>query len=174
MNNKNYQNFVIATASLAFGLVLINANPAQAAKITYDFSVSIDSGTLLNETYSGSFSFDDITLTGVGDEFLPVSDLKFNFLDTDYIATDDSEVVFLDGNFLGLSFSTDAYFSFVPGFFSLNESFFAYDLGSQEVGIGDINYTVRSSNPVPEPATIIGFVTTVILGSSLRKNKFCR
>ena len=177
MNNKNYQNFVIATASLAFGLALINTNPTQAATITYDLQVSIDSGPLLNETYFGSFSFDDLTLTGVGDEFLPVTNLEFNFLGTDYTEADDAfgaEVEFFDGDFLGLSFSTDATFSFVPGFFALDEAFFTYDL-VQGVGTGDIAYSLRPSQPpqsTPEPNSIMSLLGLgTLVASSLLKRK---
>lgn len=177
--NKTFSS-LLATAGLAFGLTLTNSNQLQAATITYDLSVTIDSGSLLDQTYTGSFSFSDSVLTGVGDEFLPVTNLEFNFLATEYTETDDSfnaEAAFFDGEFLGLSYSTDVEFSFVPGFFALDESFFAYDLGDDS-GTGDIVYSVRSEDPnlttTAEPATMIGLLTTVILGNSLRQSKFSR
>ena len=173
--NKTFSQLTIATASLAFGLALINTNPTQAATITYDLQVSIDSGPLLNETYFGSFSFDDLTLTGVGDEFLPVTELEFNFLDIDYTVTDDSEVAFSEGEFLGLSFSTDASFSFVPGFFTADEAFFTYDVADVGAGAGDVTYSLRPSpspKSTPEPTSIMGLLGLgTLAASSWHKSK---
>ncbi|VEP17674.1 conserved hypothetical protein [Hyella patelloides LEGE 07179] len=162
----------------------IDPNPAHAATITYDITVNNLDGSLSGDEFTGDFSFDDATLTGSGSEFLSVSDLSFDFLETIYTVRDDNSSLgakaeFLDGEFLGLSYSTDIQFSFVPGFFSLSDSFFAYDLSAGDNGTGDVIYTVRDNpNPgiIPEPATIFGLLTTVILGSGLkiRKNKCSR
>ena len=170
---------VLAFATLAVSSTLIDANPVHAATITYDVTVNNLDGSLSGDEFIGDFSFDDAALTGSGSEFLSVSDLSFDFLDITYTESDDNsslgaEAEFFDGEFFGLSYSTDVQFSFVPGFFSLSDSFFAYDLGAGNNGTGDVIYTLRDDpNPgvIPEPATIFGLLTTVILGSGLKISK---
>ncbi len=178
MKTKNL--CLLALATIATSLTTIAVNQVNAATLTYDLEVNNLDGSLSGDSFTGSFSFDDDNLLGSGNEFISVNDLSFDFLGTTYTENDDNSVFgaeasFFDGEFLGLSYSTDVSFSFVPGFFSLSDSFFAYDLGSGDVGTGDIDYTISTSNPnpVPEPATVIGLLTTAILGNNLRKNKFC-
>lgn len=164
-----------AIATIALGFVTINTDQATAVTLTYDITVNNLGGSLSGNEFTGNFSFDDAALVGTSSEFISVSDLSFNFQGVTFTENDDSfanaGIEFFNGEFLGLSYSTDVQFSFAPGFFSSSESFFAYDLGSGDVGTGDITYTLRTSpNPIPEPATIIGLLTTAILGNSLRKN----
>jgi hypothetical protein len=156
---------ISAGTILSYGAIA--SHPVQAATIAYDFQVSIDSGPLATETYLGFLEYDNSTLTGSGSELLPVSSVSFNFLGVVYTEADDSfgsEVEFLDGDFLGLSFSTDASFSFVPGFLELDEAVFAYDI-AQGAGAGAIAYTLRSSS-VPEPSAMMGLLGLVTLGAS--------
>ncbi len=176
MNKNKYQKLALGTASLAFSFVVFDVNPIQAATITYDFEVSIDSGSLLNETYSGYFSFDDSALSRLDYEYLSVLDLEFDFLGTKYTEEDDpyAEVEFYDGDFLGLSFSTDL-FSFIPGFFDLSEAFFAYDLPEGD-GAGDVTYSLRPSPPAqstPEPTSMIGLLGlgTLAAGYKLKRKQ---
>ncbi|MDJ0598374.1 MAG: PEP-CTERM sorting domain-containing protein [Crocosphaera sp.] len=158
-----FNKFALMSASTFLCLTV----PVHAASITYNFEVSIDSGSLAGETYTGSFIFDDSGLTGIGDEFLSVSRISFDFDGVNYTETDDSfgpEVLFFDGDFLGLSFSTDAEFSLIPGFFELEEALFSYNLPGQVDGAGDVNY-----NLVPEPLTILGTVTALGLGGFFKR-----
>ncbi|NEN90926.1 MAG: PEP-CTERM sorting domain-containing protein, partial [Okeania sp. SIO3H1] len=71
-----FQKLSFVATSAVLSLSVINANPVNAASIIYDFEVSIDSGVLDGETYSGFFEFDDSALTGIGEEFLSVSKLS--------------------------------------------------------------------------------------------------
>lgn len=170
MKIKNFAS--LAIASLTFGLVANHAESAMAATINYDITVNNLDGSLAGNDFTGNFSFDDATLLGSGSEFLPVSDLSFEFQGTTFTEDDDNsasaEVEFFDGELLGLSYSVDADFSFVPGFFDLSESFFAYDLGGGDNGTGDVIYTLDTDDPnpgvVPEPSIVIGLLTTVALG----------
>lgn len=170
----------LAFAAVAISLTTININQVNAATITYDITVNNLDGSLSGESFTGNFSFDDANLIGSGSEFLTVFDLSFDFLGTTYTENDSNYVLgaeaeFFDREFLGLSYSTDVEFSFVPGFLSLNDSFFAYDFGSGDNGTGDIVYTLQTSNPepnsIPEPVTIIGLLTTFALGSTMRITK---
>lgn len=176
MKTKNL--CLLALATTAASLTTIAVNQVNAATITYDLEVNNLDGSLSGDSFTGSFSFDDDSLLGSGDDFISIDNLSFDFLGTTYTENDDNsafgaEAAFFNGEFLGLSYSTDVSFSFVPGFFSLSDSFFAYDLGSGDVGTGDLVYNLQSTNPnpVPEPATVIGLLTTAILGNNLRKNK---
>ncbi len=189
MTNK-IQKLGIFTATLALGCSVINVNKAQAqfssdvqapTTTIYDFDVAIDVGPLVNETFDGFFSYKDTNVTGVGEEFVEIEDFEFDFFGTKYTSEthDDlfAEVLLFDGNFLGLSLANDT-FSFNPGFFELEESFFSYNIGDVE-GSGELNYALRPPGLIdagdddkhestPEPNTIIGLG---ILGSSLLLKK---
>lgn len=140
-------------AAALFGLLLAAFSPAQAAIQTYNFSGAIDSGSLLGQSYSGNFSFDDAALTDVGTEWLSVGSLAMIFMGNAYTQADvaagaDVEVGYQDGAFLGLSYSVDTAahpFSFVPGTSNVSDAFFAYDNGA-----GYVNYALA---PVPEAET---------------------
>lgn len=156
------KSFGLIAAGLMLGLTTTNASSAQAATINYNFEVSIDSGSLVGETFLGSFSFDDATLTGSGSESLPISTLEVSFQGTTYTeanASGKDRIRFLDNDFLGLSFSPNPSFAFIPGFFNVNEAFFAYDIAQGEIaraGAGDIGYFLQ---PIPEPRSVIGILT---------------
>ena len=142
---KTFQ-FTLAAVSLLIGLNAINAKSAQALVNPFNFDVNIDSGPLNDNTYSGSFSYDDAGLTGVGSESTSVLNLDYTFEGTNYTEADaipssaDAEVLFKDGVLLGLSYSTNTEFSFVPGFTSTNDAYFTYDVASG-AGAGDVAYT---------------------------------
>lgn len=157
----------ISIASASFGLMLgLIANSAQAA--LFDFAVYIDSGPLNYQSFFGSFNFDESEITGVGEEFLPVSQLTFSFLGSIFTENDDlfdtPEVSFLETEFLGLSFSAEnsqVSFSFIPGFFEVSEASFAYQIIlSDEQGFGKVTF-----EQVPEPHSILGMVTAVGFGT---------
>lgn len=137
-------------AAVSFGLLFAAIAPAQAAVQNYTFSGAIDAGSLLNESYAGSFSFDDAGLTGAGVEWLAVDSLSMNFMGSTFNQADaavDSiaEVGYYDGSFLGLSFSVDSAgepFSLVTGSVDTSDAFFATDSSS-----GSLAYAAA----VPEP-----------------------
>ena len=160
--------YSLTLGAITAQLIVIDISQVKAANITYDMTVENLSGSLSGDTFTGNFSFNDDNLTGSGSEFLRVFDLSFEFLGTTYTEDDDNsflgpEVEFLDGNFLGLSYSTDADFTFVPGFFDLSESFFAYDFGLGNNGTGDVAYAIRTT-AIPEPTTILGTLIGAVLG----------
>lgn len=132
----------------ALGL-MATAPAAQAAIQTWSFGGAVDSGSLLGETYSGSFSFDDAALAHTDAEWLSVASLSMTFMGSAYTQADVAagaavEVGYLDGVFLGLSYSVDAVaypFTFVAGTVDASDAFFAYDSGA-----GNVIYA-----GVPEP-----------------------
>lgn len=136
-------------AAVSLGLLYAAFSPAQAAAQTYTFSGAVDSGSLLHETYAGSFSFNDAALTGAGAEWLTVDSLAMTFMGSsftqvDAVAPSIAEVGYYNGAFLGLSFSVDAAvhpFTFVTGSTNSSDAFFATNSGA-----GNVIYA-----PVPEP-----------------------
>jgi hypothetical protein len=145
-------NFVRKLAVSA--ALLASISTAQAAEVSFDLSGLIDSGTLIGETISGSFNFDDATLTGTGAEWVDVSQLTVNFLDNTWTLANQeapTQVAYADGVLLGLSYSAsnaNVAFSFIPGVSSITESFMAYDTPLGLSGSGNL-----ITSPVPETST---------------------
>lgn len=149
-------------------VLCIGANASHAASVNYDLSGAVDSGTLLGETYVGQLTFDDATLTGSSEEFLPVSTLNFNFLGSTFNRSQGAvlpEVAFLDGAFLGLSFNVSTFdpdFAVIPGVVNVTESYFAYGNGVVgNAGLGSLVYTV-SAVPEPEIVTMLLFGVALV------------
>lgn len=181
MKNHTWQKLTLATASLALGFIVTDYQPTQAT--TLNFEGTVDSGALVGEEYSGFFSFPENLVTGTGQEFfpefIPVSSLEMNFLDTIFTQDDDfPEVAFIGNEFVGLSFNVfndtagniDISFSFVPGFTDVSEAQMTYDSPSfptgQGEGSGSVTFTPQASpNTVPEPSTLFG--TMLVFGSIL-------
>jgi hypothetical protein len=151
--------YVLISAGLALSVTPFVANPSQAAIRDYTFDVFIDSGPLANNSYTGSLSFDD------ADSPAFLSDFQFNFEGQEYNELDDPlAVAVLDGlDFLGVSYNVESppLFSFVPGFFDVNDSLFAYDLqpsAPDQGGFGTVAYTriPSGSTAVPGPLPVMG------------------
>ena len=159
-------SFVVTTTVLS--LSVINANPINAASITYDFEVNnIVGGSLVGETYSGFFEFDNSTLTGNDEESFSVSDLSFNFLGVNY--TEDSlsgtQAIFDNGDFSGLRF----FGMLDSNMWQLQEDKFTFaTISSSGSGFslvastGDITYTPR---PIPEPTAVFSLLALGAIGS---------
>lgn len=165
MKNKLSKALITATT---LALSTFSIQSAQAAIINYAFTVDIDSGVLNGQSYAGSFSYNDAGLTGIGNESVALSAINFNFLDVNYDQNDGTtpDALFLDNDFLGLSWSEDqVQFSFVPGFFDLDEAFFAYDIANGS-GAGDINFALQpEGDNIPESNSVIGLLLLGGLGT---------
>lgn len=168
MANNIFTKLTVATAGAALSFVAIEADPVQAATITYDFDVNVTSGPLDNNIYEGSFSYDDSTLTGTGLETVGVAEelsVSFEFLGVTYTEANDNNflfnfpiVEFKDGSLVGLQYivndtpnnSIFALFGDNPD--NLGGDRFQYvDVNSFEVSEGSVTYSLRGSVPVPEP-----------------------
>lgn len=135
----------------ALATLLLAALPsAQAA--TYSFSGMMDSGSLTGSSFSGNFSFDDLGLTGIGSEILGLNSLSLSFAGHTYTLADaaaPADVSYLDGAFLGLSYTAntqDPKVTFVAGYFDASEAFLAYTKTGGIEGAGTVIYAA-----VPEP-----------------------
>lgn len=140
--------------TLLAALLLTSIPAAQAAIQNYSFNGALDSGHYIGQSFSGSFSFDDVGLNGSGNEWLAVSSLSMNLLSTTYTLADaaaQAEVAYFDGSFVGLSYSNlvgDPLFSLIAGSDHISQAFLAYDPSAGLSGTGSVIFT-----PVPEPET---------------------
>ena len=155
MNNR-IKNSMLALTLAASSLFAVA--PAQAGIISYDFSVTIDTVTasLFNQTFTGSFSFDDAQTPSPGfngEDLYSLLDFSFDFVSNLYTQSDlfYGDAALLGNQFLGLDLGA-LEFSFLPA----NELFaasFSYDFGAGDAGNGSIVY-VPLIGPVPEPSII--------------------
>lgn len=102
-----------AFASVALSTAVITTSLANAATITYDFTLNVNQGSLAGKTFNGTFSYDDATLKGTGVEELGVAEgltVCMNYLGRNYSETDDTsypafpKLVFEDGKVKQLDF----------------------------------------------------------------------
>ena len=192
-----YQKLAIATTGTALTLVTVEANPVQAAIVTYNFDVDVATGSLAGTQGSGFFSYDDSTLTGNGLESLGVSDglsISFDFLGRTYTEADEAEepddeeefpfVNFRDGNLLGLNYLVDNRPSLLFAFAGeevdveagrigdLGGNVFVYDASNLPIPPGGVfspfeGVGTVTYQPVPESGSSLGILSFGILGASL-------
>ncbi len=94
MADKCLQKLAVAAAGAALSLAVMEAQPAGAATITYDFTVGVTSGPLTGNQYNGFFSYDDSSTSSAGELLLPyfqVSDFNFEFVNTSFQNAFDSQ-----------------------------------------------------------------------------------
>jgi hypothetical protein len=147
--------------SLCLGWVALSAAPAAAASIDYAFELNFDFGPQAGNTYSGSFQYLDNTLTGSGDEYVPLTQFTLDLDGTTYTlaSLDTSDAAFYDGTFLGLEAASNS-FAFIPGFEDTSDAYFTAD----DFGLGDTHY-----ERTPEPLTILGSLAALGVGAALKR-----
>ncbi len=195
MMNNNFKTIASAGVGLGLSLVLTDANPAQAAIITYDFSVDIKEGLLTGNTYTGFFSYDDESQPvgfGYGSEEFFLTDFEFNFNGREYTLNDPSVATgglqavrrpfFVSGNFnpaikptLVVGTETDGAFGsrdwfFGSSVFAPGQNEFQYRQDSPNAYRGDVTYVSRVPVAVPEPEGGVA-LTLVGLGMFLTTKK---
>jgi len=176
---KLAKNLAIAGIA-AISVAAINARPAQAAILQYDFRAIATLGENPGE-YFGSFSFDNSSLTNIGLEDIGVEDglkVTFNYLGNNYTELDDDAydafpiATFNNGNLLGLSY-------LVPEQFFIGSEIDTPDVGGSKfysfqqidgelsvLEIGTVDYT-----KVPEPLSLGGIAIASTLGLYLNRKK---
>ncbi|MGA7932936.1 MAG: PEP-CTERM sorting domain-containing protein [Kovacikia sp.] len=174
MNNANLTSSIAIALSATALCLTGNAESAQAFNITYDFTVNITSGTYSGNSYKGTFSYDNSSLTGTGLESVSPTQgnlgIRFNFLHTSYTQQQDRDatldfprVYFQNGTLLGLSYlvvppTANPGFFFVPenvpnlvaGFYLGNTDAYNGTLA------GSVTYNLQLSpgpSPGPGPCT---------------------
>lgn len=164
---------LLSTTATILGLNTLALPEVEAATITYNFEVTVTSGPLDGESYFGSLTYDNSTLTNTGQEFLEIPELsmvEFNFMGMDYTEADDpnAAVKFFNGDFLGLDFVIpDPDFSIVPGIIDLSGSRFNYTIPDGS-GSGSVDYAI-----IPEgPSTLASlFLTVAGMGLIVKRRK---
>lgn len=190
---RNYQKLTAAIVCTALSFAVVEAKPAKAVTITYDFDVTVPSSQPFAGVYSGSFSFDNSTPQTLGN----VQDFEFNFRGFTFLGPEAGAGVF-DGAYWGdeptASFSSDGeLISFngdfitcvfgnpceAPGeadYISFENTSFQYEFdnyANQRTSFGVVSYTLSSPKSVSVPET--GSVTAVLLSSLgllLKKRKY--
>ncbi len=156
----------------ALAALLLAALPsAQAA--TYSFSGMMDSGSLTGSSFFGNFSFDDLGLSGIGSEIRGLSSLSLRFAGQTYTLFDADaapDVSYLDGAFLGLSYSASGIepkVAFVAGHNDVSGAYLAYTKNGLD-GAGTVIYAA-----VPEPESYAMFLAGLgLMGlAALRRSK---
>ena len=179
---NNLQQLALTISSLLISIAIVDARPAEA--VDFKFNGEVDSGALAGEKFNGSFSYDESLVTGTGDffsqEYITVSNIEFNFLNSTFTeANGIPEVAFDGNNLMGLSFNVNNAtagniqldFSFVPGFTDISESYFTYSPTTGNGGTGFVTFTeqIDVPQPIPEPTTILGTTLALGLGSVSKK-----
>jgi hypothetical protein len=167
------KQLAVTTAGIVLSFTAMEANSAQAATITVDFTVTGTSGSILNQQFSGFYSFDDSTTPtcgiGCGGQKFPLSAFDFNFNKIEYTLSD----LLGNGNFAGYGGSATGLVAttspgggppYPPGGFLFgNEQFYS------SVGEGGVAYSERTPASVPEPATLGGLCVFGLSSVFLKK-----
>lgn len=139
--------------------LLMMSSMAQAAMVRYSIDGVLDSGALQGETYSGFLRFDTASLTYTGAESVNLAEFSLAFLANTFdISSADfaPTAEFLDGKFLGVSYSVSAFdpqFALVAssGLGGVSDKpYFAYTTLLGDSGFGSLEL-------VPEPASMALF-----------------
>lgn len=152
--------YLVAAATC--GALLLTASSVQASLLSYTFTGTADSGSLNGQILSGEFTFNDAGLSSSGFASLSLSSLSLNFNASDFTLADaDADSVtsvdFMDGVFLGLSYTVSGFdpsFSLVSGLFDSSDAYFAYTpTALTAAGFGSLTYTQQSS-VIPAPGAL--------------------
>lgn len=158
---------MIRKTLLALAALALTAGAAQASVVNYTFAGIFESGPVLGEAFSGSFSYNDQSVTGIDSELVDLGSLVFTALGHAYTANGASQAAFLNGDFVGIDASysyAGGGLAFVDGVFDLASAYAAYQPTGSVGSFG--SYTVTL---VPEPAMLAlslaglgaaGFATT--------------
>ncbi len=160
---------VASTVSLCGALMMV-APASEAALVGYTFSGVADSGSLLDTSYTGSFSYDDAGLINSDYEYIDLSSFAFTFGSAAYTLADADITAnlpsadFLDGEFLGVSYmvssSLDPTFSLISASEYGDVAYFSYTAISGDSGFGSLSY-VADVSAVPVPAAVWLFTSAL-------------
>lgn len=87
------RTYLSAIATVAVTMVTAHGCSVQTLPVAYDFTVMVTEGSLAGNTFNGSFSYDDSTLSGVGVEEIGIDEgltVNMTFLGQDYAETADT------------------------------------------------------------------------------------
>ncbi|MEO1131818.1 MAG: PEP-CTERM sorting domain-containing protein [Cyanobacteria bacterium J06639_1] len=170
----------IAVSAVLAGLSqTVGIAPVEAAQLTFNIAVDIQSGSLFGETLTGVVSVREAAVSGAPFEEIGLDRFSFLFDNTEYTEADDpfAFAEFENGSLSGLSYAAfgasalDPIFTFET---FLGAQFFDYtDPFSQaNDGSGDVRFVQRNPPQViPEPTSTLGLI--LLLGASrmLRRSR---
>ena len=171
------QRLALTSVGIGLGLTAINPNPSQAATIATNFTLTGTSGALVNQQFSGFFSYDDSTIPTVispTSTFPPkyrLTDFRLSILGENYTVAEFSTGAGYGGSATGLlggatilapveelvpagyggpigtGLGVKSSVSFIENRFDFSNNKF----GQITSGGGQVSYT-----PVPEPSSLAG------------------
>lgn len=185
------QKLAFTSAGIALGFTAINANPSQAATLTTNFTITGTSGALLNQQFSGFYSYDDSTTPAILSPLstyppkYSLTDFSLSILGENYSVADFSTGAGYGGSASGLLGSATILApveQLVPagyggpigsGLGVKSSAFFIEDrfiFSNNEFGQGTRGEGTVSYTPVPEPSAFAG-LSVVGLSFMLLKKK---
>lgn len=166
MANNIFHKLAVVFVGMALSLTVMEAHPAKAEVITYDFNVDVTGGPLTGKTGSGSFAFDTSVLTTLP-SFYTLTDFTFSFLDKTYgldnilprYRIEPLNVVGFSGDQLGfydfvIPFSNCSDIGQCDPNIVITNGFFVYEpapLSANQRSFGNVTSS-RVSTSVPEPS----------------------
>ncbi len=171
------RRIALTSAGIGLGLTAINAIPSQAATVTTNFTLTGTSGVLLNQQFSGVYSYDDATTPTVISPlstFAPkyrLTDFNLSILGENYSVANFSTGAGYGGSATGLlgtatilapveelvpagyggpigtGLGVKSSVFFIEDRFSFDNN----EFGQRTSGEGKVSYT-----PVPEPSSLAG------------------
>jgi hypothetical protein len=188
------KNIFKTSLAVVVGVSAISNGQSLAASVTYNFLVNDLDGSLAGQTYYGSFSFDDLYLTGHGRE--TIKDVgenlsfSFDFLGDHYDETNDpyerTQVSFLNGRPQSIYFrgNYDTYptIPYTFGFTATNtdengnffpvEFYYLIDGINGSAGNGNVVFLDNgngNNQSVPEPGSIFGVSAIALTVAASKK-----
>ncbi len=164
-----------ARVAIIFGLLtwlLLSPPPAaRATTITSSLDASLTSGSLSGTNFTVSFSYDNASLTGSGQEYLSLLSFDFTLLGTQFDRAEISQggqAIFQNGI---LQYVTAAYFPPPPANAAVSDIAFGFG-GPGVIGYIDLSRQFGSGSyalaaAVPEPSSflslLVGLVTLLLI-----------
>jgi hypothetical protein len=152
------------------------AKIVHAAIVTLSFDASLTTGSLAGTQFSGTVAYDPATGTGVGQEFLALTELNFTLLGTPFAIGDinqGGQMITQNGV---PSYFTAAFFPPPPNNSPVSDIAFGFGgpgiIGyAQQGNFGDGAYVLGSA-PVPEPTSLallaVGLAATAAIAKATR------
>ncbi len=187
MLNSIFQRLTIAVATITLGSLIIKISSVQAATITYDFTTDLVSGYRSavaselgipdnQELITGFFSYDDSTLTAMGEEIVRLNEGPVAFLNSSFwmqsnlrgpgsntFATfNNGELIGLTADFIPVSFAGQSFEVFSIRGQQITSTFSVEFRPSGVVIAGTLSSNVqyflrdRETTSIPEPNTVLG------------------
>ena len=163
--------------AISASLLLAFANTAQATPITSFLDASLTTGSLSGTNFVVSFSYDNASLTGTGQEFIGLLSFDFTLLGTHFTSADiyqGGQAIFQDGTLENVTAAFDPGLTNPGGNAPVNSIAFGFG-GPGVIGYRDLNlafgagtYSVVSPEPSTFVSLLLGLAALVVVKRSRR------